>query len=414
MPPLFVFLIAYAGIGGKNVAKIDDQVHAMIAKSTKVAEIKLSRRERRALINHTEDAETLVRELDVAGVIAGEVERKRNGATLTVVVYGSDGILIDLIEIPLKKRAKKLGRGDLSSLRDTIKPDIKRLTAGPPSATVAKEEPPPEPEPEVAPEPEPEPAAPPPKPAKEVAAAISPTDGTDDEEAPGLVTKKEAPAPGPTRKTKSREPLFRVAFGGGMRSRAFDPGPGEAVAYNSQGVPAAQVAMEVRPIRFVAIAGHVDRTVVMYSTLGSENAPTNMLGWQGTLAMRLPLGPVELALLGGVGSRSFTISSSTPAPTPNLSYTHAVAGGQLTVRLGKRIELRGFGAYEPVVAFQDPMAPADADRAGVAFGGSVAVSAAKHIYFLLDAAYQKFTTTWAEGSATDAYPTANASVGIQY
>jgi len=415
MPPLIAFLIAYAGVSGKSAGKIDDQVHAMVAKQTKVVEIKLSSKQHRALVAHSRSAEGIVRDLDIDGLIAGEVERTHHGAKLKVVVYGSDGVLIDLIEVPIgKKRVKKISRSDLRSLRGTMKPDLERLTAPAPKADDESE-----PVAEVAadtPKPEPAPAPPPPaarkqEPDKEPAPKVVAAAGEDDE-VPDLGTSASAtPAARPSR--RRRDDFLRVALGGGVFVRRFEPGPAMALAYRSAVVPAAQLTAELRPIRYLALSAHVERTVVMYSALQGDDVPTSSLGWQATAALRLPLGALELAALGGIGARQFAIDSA-EAPTPDQDYLYAVAGGQLMLRLGSRLELRAFGAFEPVVGGTDTMTPAGSARSGFAGGASLTVGATSHVFFVLDGSYQRFTSTFDDGAAVDEYPIATLGVGAKY
>lgn len=390
---LLVFLVAYVGIGGKDAGSIDRQVRRVVDDHAEV--VKISKRDQHALVVRSKRAKSIVRKLGADGVIAGEVKRTRKKATLTIVVYDGDGSMVDLLEIPLpKRRTKKLPRSDLRTVKETLLPAIERLT---PAAS--------EPEPE--PEPAPEPVA---KAAPVVAASV-------DDEDPAVLartteTGAEADAPAPTRRAR-REKILRVSAGAGARSRTFDPGPAMVLGYRSSPVPGAQAAVEVRPIRYLELGGEIERTLVMSSEVGAEQVPSSILGWQGVLALRLPLGPIELAALGGVGGREFVISSSEPSGTPDGHYLYALAGARLGLRLGSRVELSAFGAYEPVIGGDDTMGNI-ATRAGFEVGAALQVDATSHVFVVGEGGFQRFTWTFDDGRAADSYPGATLSVGASY
>src|SRR5689334_2630774 len=98
MPAFFVFLVAFAGIGGKQATKIDAQVQSMLD-GTEVEVVKLTKAQRASLMSQDDDAPDIVKEIGMNGVIIGEVTRTKKGATLKVVVFDGEGAMIDLIEL---------------------------------------------------------------------------------------------------------------------------------------------------------------------------------------------------------------------------------------------------------------------------------------------------------------------------
>lgn len=372
MSGFLVFLVAFAGVGGKHADKIDHQVGALFAEQAEVQRVHMSKADRHELVTRGDGAADIIAATGAKGVIAGEVDRSGKKPVLRVVVYDAEGTMLDLVELTLQRKAKKLAASDLESIREVVMADVELLTAPPP--------------------PEPEPAPAPVVEAEPVPEAI------------------EVVARAPRAR---REARVKVSAGAGARSRRFEPGPAMVLGYRSSQVPGAQVAAEVRPVKYVAIAAELDRTLVMSSQVDAESLPSSILGWQATAAGRLALGPIELAVLAGVGARHFVIESATPAPTPDGHYVHAVLGGRISARLGARVELRAFGAYEPVIGGDDTMM-SGATRTGLEVGGAIEVAATPHVFVVGEAGFQRFTSTWDSGSATDDYPGATLSMGAQF
>ncbi len=372
MSGLFVFLVAFAGIGGKHADKIDKQVAALF--DDQVERVTLSKDDRHTLVTRGDGAAEIVKALGNEGVIVGEVDRSGKKPVLRVVVYDADGTMMDLVELTLKKKAKKLSNDNLESVSEVVLADVATLMTPPP--------PPPEPEPE----PDPEPVA------------------------------EAAPLPDPVAvvSRSKREARFRLSIGGGTRSRTFEPGPAMVFGFRSSQVPGGQIAAELRPLKYVAIAGELDRTLSMHSEVdaASDSVSSSILGWQATVAARLPLGPIELAALGGFGSKNFVLGVDA-GPTPDVSYLHALVGGRITAHLGSRVEARAFGAYEPVVGGDDTMMEGAA-RSGFELGAAVEVGVTPHVFVVGEAGFQRFTSTWEAGSATDDYPGATLSMGAAF
>jgi hypothetical protein len=209
--------------------------------------------------------------------------------------------------------------------------------------------------------------------------------------------------------------MLSVAAGAGPRSRHFTPGPAMTAGYDSSPVPGAQLAVEVRPVKYVALGGELERTLVMNSDIDAEKVPTSITGWQAVAAARLRFGAIELAALGGLGGREFVIDLE-DAPAPDGHYVYALVGGRIGVRVGKRIELRAFGTYQPVIGGDDAMpAPTgDPSRAGMEVGGSLEYAATRHVFVVGEGGYQRFTWTWEDGEALDEYPSGTLSVGARY
>ncbi len=375
MSALLVFLIAYGGVGGKDVKQVDKQVRGIVSAQTEVQDVKLSSTQRHAIVTHGSDATDLVRALEVTGLITGEVERTKKRAVLHVVIYAGDGTLLDLLELPLGKKAtKKIGKDTLESLSDTIVRDIEILTAPPP-------------------EPEPEPV-------------VADADLGSDAELP------EVTAVAPAR--RPRGPKVKLAVGAGMRSRTFDPGPAMVRGYTSSVVPAATVVLEIMPLRHVTVGGTFDRTLTMNTQLATEEAPTSILGWSASAAVGLPLGSLDLALVGGVGGREFVIASAGAAPTPDGLYTYAIIGGRLGVRLGERVQLRAQGSYQPVIGGDVDMPSEPTGRAGYEVAAALEIAASAHLFVVGEAGFQRFTWTWDDGASADSYPRGTLAVGARY
>ena len=373
MPPLFVFLVAYAGIGGQNPGKVDGQIEKMLRAETEVVEVKLSRTERKALVEDGDGAAEIVSEAGAQGLVAGVIVRSGKQAVLRVVVFDGEGSRVDLVELPFgKKKAKKLGKADLASLRETLGPTLSQLTA-----------PPPAPEPVVA----------------EVV----------DTEEP-LAVAETAPA-GPRAR---RESLLAIHAGIGMRTRTFVPGPTMTRGYRSSAVPSAQLGVAVRPIKYAEVGGELERTLVMNSDIDGTEVPSSILGWQAVAAARLGIGPIELAALGGIGGREFVIESAEPAPTPDGHYLYAMVGGRVSAKVGSRVEVRFAASFQPVIGGDDTMSGVDPARSGIELGGAVEVSATRWLFALAEAGYQRFTWTLDDGSATDTYPSGTLSLGARY
>ncbi|MCB9570517.1 MAG: hypothetical protein H6709_00350 [Kofleriaceae bacterium] len=380
MPSLLVFLVAYAGVGGKDASKIDKQVKGLLEERADIGEVSITSKQRHTLVEHGPGAAEIVRDLDVDGLITGEVTRTKRRATLHVVVYDHDGSMIDLVEMPIgKKKTRTLSKGDLESLTDTVVGDIARLAPPPP--------------------PEPEPVA-----------QVDDDDvAADADDLPGIA----ATAPPPRRRGR-RDAYLRVAVGAGMRSRMFEPGPAMVLAFRGSAVPAAQVSAELRPIRYLALGARLERTLTMHSELPTESAPSSITDWRAMGALRLPLGKLEVAAVGGVGARDFVIDSAQPAGTPDGHYVYAMAGLRLAARLGPRAELRAFAAFEPVIGGDVAMVDAPTSRRGLEVGGAFEVEVVSHVFALAEVGYQHFRWFWDGGSATDEYPSGTLSLGARY
>jgi hypothetical protein len=373
MPSLFVFLVAYAGIGGQNSGTIDGQIEKMLRAETEVVEVKLDRDERKALVEDGTDAAKIIEDAGARGLVAGVVVRSGKQAVLKLVVFDAEGTRVDLVELPFgKKKTKKIGKADLSSLKDTLGPTIAQLTA-----------PPPAPEPVVA--------------------------ETADTEVPDAVVAETTVGP-----RRPRESKLKVAVGFGPRTRTFVPGPTMTRGYDSSPVPSAQIGVTVRPIKYAEIGGEFERTLVMNSDIDGTSVPSSILGWQLVGAGRLALGPIELAALAGVGGREFVIDSADPAPTPDGHYLYALLGGRVSAKVGSRVELRVFAAFQPVIGGDDTMSAVDPARNGVELGGAVEVAATRWLFALAEAGYQRFTWTLDDGTATDTYPSGTFSLGAKY
>jgi hypothetical protein len=204
-----------------------------------------------------------------------------------------------------------------------------------------------------------------------------------------------------------------VSAGIGMQTRTFHPGPTMTRGYRATPVPGAQIGVLVRPIRYAEIGGELERTLTMSSDVDGESVPSSILGWQAVAAARLPVGPLALAAIGGLGGREFVIDSVDPAPTPDGHYLYALVGGRVAARLGSRIELRAFAAFQPVIGGDDTMAE-DPARSGIEVGGALEVSATRWLFVVGEGGYQRFTWTLDDGSATDTYASGTVSVGARY
>ena len=64
--------------------------------------------------------------------IAGEVDRSGKKPVLRVVVYDAEGTRLDLVELTLKKKAKKLSKDELESISEVVLADVETLMTPPP------------------------------------------------------------------------------------------------------------------------------------------------------------------------------------------------------------------------------------------------------------------------------------------
>src|SRR5262245_30941683 len=94
MPHLLTLVVAYAGILGGG--KVDKQVRGVVEAETDIVDADVTKAEKKALVAHGDEATEIVQRLDVSGLIAGELKKGKKGSTLTIVVYGHDGAMIDL------------------------------------------------------------------------------------------------------------------------------------------------------------------------------------------------------------------------------------------------------------------------------------------------------------------------------
>jgi hypothetical protein len=401
MPSLLVLAVAFAGVGGPKATKVEAQVRKILSAETDVVDASLTAKQRHLLVTNGSGAGDLLAKFDEPVMVAGELDKK--GKKLTVVVYDKDGSMVDLVEVSVHKH--KLDKSSVESLRGTLVPDIERLSEEPKPAKKSKKKKPVEDEPvaqetdDEVPDGERDPDS------GRVAAA-------DADDLPGIIHTAEAPHP--SAKARESAPRVHIALGFGPRTRTFVPGPAMVSGYQTKPVPSGQLDAAFMPSRFIELDAGVERTIVMESALDSGNVGTSMLRWTVGGALKLPAGGIELAALGGVGSRDFVINA--PAPTPNSHYVYAMVGGRLTAHLGKKIAIEGHGAYEPVIggAQNVTMPSGDASRAGFEVGGGLDIGISQHLVMTAAGGYQRFTWTWDEGTATDAYPSGTLSLGAVY
>ncbi|MCA9673735.1 MAG: hypothetical protein H6709_09665 [Kofleriaceae bacterium] len=434
MPALATLAVVFVGIGGGDAARVDRQVQTLLTREAEVELAEVTNAQRKKLATHASGSSQLVRDLHVDGLVAGQLEARKHGLKLTLVVYGGDGHLVDLIELPLGSAA--LDRDALDTLRSSVIGDVTALGRAAPEPRKAKPDKPakkarrappkvePEPEPEIEVQPEVDADAD----ADDVPGlddsgdggdgggdAFDPDDLEDELGVDGVEAMGElGPEPDPLR--------LRVVAGFGMVARSFSPGPATIPAYSSAPVASLQVGGEVRPSRRVTLAVTADRTVSMSTQLDATAAPTTISRWQGVGGYQLTGGTVEISLVGGVGRRSTVIESKEPMRSPDAHYGYLVAGTQIAVAVGKRATLHGDAAIEPVVTGAEPTAMAfgPARRWGLELGAGLEVAARDHLYVRADVGYQRFQWSWTaagdrgSGGAADVFPSASLAVGASY
>ena len=215
-------------------------------------------------------------------------------------------------------------------------------------------------------------------------------------------------------KGSRREPRFKVSLGAGSRSRTFDPGPLMVQAMRSTQVPGGQIAAEVRPVKYVAIGAELDRTLTMHSEVtvfrGADAGCLRLHSdeWPGA-ARRGDRRPRRarrhrLARVGVLGAGDVADAG------PHLPPGHRRRPDLGARRLARR-GIRAFGAYEPVVGGDDEM---DATRTGFEVGGAIEVAATPHVFVVGEGGFQRFTSSWENGSATDDFPSATLSMGAMF
>jgi len=100
MPSLFVFLVAYAGIGGQSAGTIDGQIQKMLAADHEVHEVTLDRAARKALVDDGTGAADLIR----AAGYAGKLVVARDGTAPPRPPVSSPGALPALLAARAVKR----------------------------------------------------------------------------------------------------------------------------------------------------------------------------------------------------------------------------------------------------------------------------------------------------------------------
>jgi hypothetical protein len=444
MPVLATLAVVFVGVGGPHSARIDHQMQSLLHHDARVVTRKVPERARHALASHASEARQIVQRLGTDGVIAGEVVRHRRHQSLRIVVYGADGGLKDLVEIPIDRPA--LDRPDLEALRSNLIPDVVAMTSahrgrGGDQAGDGDGDG------DDAPLPAPHrrhharPTAPPTQAADRddnpLGGAATGDDGAKpDAEGAGDASDAADPTEAGADDASASDDDFdlssvtveqptlglRAAVGVGLTGRSFSPGPATVPGYSSAPVGSVRLDAEILPASRVALALTAERTLAMTTPLVGGSAPTTMSRFQVSGAYAVTRGRVQLAPMIGLGRRSFVIQSTDPSRSPDGHYNYLIAGGRLIVPMGEKVSVGGMAAVEPVISGAEAtmMSFGPARRWALEMGAAVEVRPRKHVFVRATADYQRFAWSWdlagerGAGGAVDSYPSGAVSVGADY
>ena len=406
MLPAAWLAVVFAGILGnqEEAGVIGREVTSAIGERAPLTPRPLPASALRVLTHHGSGSRELVVKLHVDGVVGCELIDQDGGLTLRLVVYGPDGGLRSLNEIPLRNRM--LGLDDLGVIRANLSDEILALAPAAPVATPA------------------------PGPAPEAATAAAPVDTAAVDASEATTVTAPAPAPAPAAVEAQTDDGFqpdpvlglRLGAGMGVASRTFLPGPATVAGYSSSAVATVNVAAEIRPTRRLALDALAERAVSMSTPMGTTTAATTMSRWEVSADHAVRQGSIAVAARLGLGRRAFSIDSSDPARSPNGEYNYAIAGATVSAQLGKRVSVRGLAAFEPVLWGSEPteMAFGEARRWAFDLGAALEVRPREHVFARLAGDLQQFAWSWSRagargaGGAVDRYPTGSVSLGAEY
>ncbi len=124
--------VVFAGIAGNSDHRVDKQLRALAA-DLHVAPAKVSAGDLAIIGHHGEGARAVIQRMHADGVITGEYIVAGGHATVRLIVYGGDGGLRSLSEMPLAARV--LGADELQSVRDNLADEVAAMM---PAASAAK------------------------------------------------------------------------------------------------------------------------------------------------------------------------------------------------------------------------------------------------------------------------------------
>ncbi len=442
MPLLPILSVVFVGVvGGDKDDRVAQQVQ-MLLQEQDVKTLALAAPTVRKLARHAEGSRELVAALHADGLVGGELAGDARHRILRIAIYGAEGSLDTLFEIPFE--GHRLSRDQVTTLgenfddvRALVTKAQKPIAAAPPKpdkivapdvapkAAVATR---PVAKPAVAakpvvaarpvaePEPEPEPVVEtPPAP---VAVATADDDAVTADELIAATQVKQTIS----LKTEDRELRIGVGAGFGVGGRTFSPGPAAVPGYASSAIGLLHLDANVQPTRRTSVSVVAERSLHMTTPVTEGAMPTTFARWEATTGFVASHGRVDLELQGGLGRRTFAIESADPGRSPDNSYNYLILGASAGTTLGHHLTLRGHAAFEPVVSGTEPMEASfgEATRWAIAVGGSVELHPGAHLVVRAAADYQRFAWSWGmagargAGGAADQYPSAMLSVGAQY
>ncbi|HEY4243222.1 MAG TPA: hypothetical protein VGM88_25595 [Kofleriaceae bacterium] len=417
MPLLAALSVFFVGVVGGD-HRVETQVQGVFHGKDVVVHA-VPAPDLRTLARRGEGYHEIVTALGADGAVAGEVLTTDGHASLRIIVYGADGSLKTLSEVPLQGGA--LTHDQQVTLAENLASDVDALLAAAPDRTrspVVAEAPVVAAPPVVAP-----PVAAPPVVAPPVVAEASADDGAVSvAELEGLSSSAPEAAVAASAPSAAYSLHARATVGFGMVGRSFSPGPSAIAPYSSSAVGAVRVAGSVQPTARIALDASIERTLGMTTSLGGAAASTAIARWEISGTYAVVRGPVDIGPELGIGRRSFHIDSIDPGRTPDDQYQYLMLGLAAQSALGTHVRVRAAAVFEPVLGGTDDMAMAYGGARRWAFdvGAALELRPISHLVVRLAADYQRFSWSWSAagtrgaGGAADAYPTGTLAIGAEY
>jgi hypothetical protein len=394
---LFLSPIVFVGVIGSHHDAVEHQLGPSLDKAG-VTELAIPDGEKAAIVKHTAASKKVIKSLHVGGVIAGQVTGAGSDRSFRVVIYDGEGNLTTDLESPiaangLTKANIHTFEANIADIAGTPAPRVatKRKAAKVDDAPLSKSHTDDDAPPGFAGSEHPDVA----------------TADDDDTSAPAVVAQAPASAHG------HRSIHVRIGLTAGVVGRNLAPDPNTVTKYSSSPVPTGGFEGAIGIGERARIEGSFEHTLVMHTSVGSENASTGIGHGEVLASYDVVHGSVQLAPAVGFGMRYFAIDTASDARSPDLEYQYAILGATVAKSLGTRWLVRGLAAFEPVVGGLAPGMP-QPSRWGFDVGASLEVHA-RHVFARAAFDYQSFANSWSmAGNATDAYPSGTVGAGAAF